>query len=775
MSRTSPRVWARDLGLGVRLALAGGPSGWIRTTLSAVGIALGVAVLLLATSIPQVMDGRSQRSDARATMGNEVSEPASDTLLVEDVWTEYHGEQIGGREIQPDAGEGTTATPPPGLSSFPRPGEIVLSPALERLLDSPDGALLAERLSQPRAGTIGDEGLLGSQELYFYLGADDLVAEERGTRIERFGDPVYVEEGLSPALVLLILVICVVLLMPVPIFITTAVRFGGERRDRRLAALRLVGADTMMSRRIAAGEAVVGAVLGLVLGVLLFLAVRPPLAGLSVANTSTFVGDIVPSPPLAVLVLLAVPVLAVGATLFAMRSIVVEPLGVVRQSRPRPRRLVWRLVPALLGLALLLPLLGGFSGTSDLAATQAVAGVALLLTGATALLPWLVERVTGRLQGGPVSWQLAVRRLQLSNGPAVRAISGITVAVAGATALYMLFDGVRADETEQTGADVTRAQLEVSLRDPGAAEVAGVADRVSRLAGVTATYPYVEGLVGYPGDAADVDRAAVSMLVAECSVLAELSAATDCVDGAVFRVPAPANWEEPMLVPGETVDLSESETESLLWTVPETVREIQPVASPTGWTYYGLLATPGALDGKSLEGGFARLLLTADLSDRDTVERVRNEVWAVPGGGEVWEITSSRVSEDLSRIQTGMLIGASGVMVLIAASMLVTTLEQLRERKQLLSALVALGTPRATLGASVLWQTALPVVVGLVLASGVGVLLGALLMSVVDLPLGSWLAFLPMAGVGAGVIGAVTLGSMPLLWRLMRPDGLRTE
>ncbi|MGH1551865.1 hypothetical protein ACRAWF_06070 [Streptomyces sp. L7] len=41
-------------------------------------------------------------------------------------------------------------------------------------------------------------------------------------------------------------------------FIAAAVRFGGERRDQRLAALRLVGADGRMARRIAGGEALAG-------------------------------------------------------------------------------------------------------------------------------------------------------------------------------------------------------------------------------------------------------------------------------------------------------------------------------------------------------------------------------------------------------------------------------------------------------------------------------------------------------------------------------------
>jgi hypothetical protein len=48
-------------------------------------------------------------------------------------------------------------------------------------------------------------------------------------------------------------------------------------------------------------------------------------------------------------------------------------------------------------------------------------------------------------------------------------------------------------------------------------------------------------------------------------------------------------------------------------------------------------------------------------------------------------------------------------------------------------------------------------------------------MATVDISVTDWLAFLPMTAVGVGVIALVTLASLPFLWRLMRPDGLRTE
>jgi hypothetical protein len=50
------------------------------------------------------------------------------------------------------------------------------------------------------------------------------------------------------------------------------------------------------------------------------------------------------------------------------------------------------------------------------------------------------------------------------------------------------------------------------------------------------------------------------------------------------------------------------------------------------------------------------------------------------------------------------------------------------------------------------------------------------LLAMVNEPVGfSWGSIAGMVAAGAGVVLAVTALSLPLLWRLMRPDGLRTE
>ncbi|MEU8966939.1 hypothetical protein AB0C89_35295, partial [Streptomyces sp. NPDC048491] len=55
----------RDLALGARFALAGGREGWTRTLLTAVGVGLGVALLLGTTALPGALNARNARDNAR--------------------------------------------------------------------------------------------------------------------------------------------------------------------------------------------------------------------------------------------------------------------------------------------------------------------------------------------------------------------------------------------------------------------------------------------------------------------------------------------------------------------------------------------------------------------------------------------------------------------------------------------------------------------------------------------------------------------------------------
>ncbi|MEV7787496.1 FtsX-like permease family protein [Streptomyces sp. NPDC088106] len=766
--------------MGLRFAFAGGREGWTRALLTAVGVGLGVALLLLTTALPGALEERHRREEARLnfTYGEQIKR-ADDTLMTADTNTEFGGRDIRGRLLEP---EGDKAPPPPGLREFPAPGDMLVSPALKELLGSADGEMLRERLPYDIVGTIGEQGLIGSQELAYYAGAENLaerIGDGQVGRIDSYGDPNPVQEQSDPVLMLLILVVFVVLLMPVAVFIAAAVRFGGERRDRRLAALRLVGSDGGMTRRIAAGEALGGALLGLVFGTGFFLAGREFAASVEVFRISVFPSYLNPSPLLALLVAVAVPAAAVLVTLLTLRGVVIEPLGVVRTARPARRRLWWRLLVPLAGVGMLAPMLGQGKENGEFNEYLVAGGVICLLVGVTALLPWIMETAVARLGSGSVSWQLAVRRLQLSSGAAARMVNGIAVAVAGAIALQMLFAGVESEYTKETGYDVTLAQVQINV--PEGTEMAAASAKLEKTKGVREVYPLSRGYSGDRPWSRNPERNA-ELTIGDCATLRKVAKLPSCTDGDVFTVRGGEFDTDTASLsrPGQKLYLETSaghmKTKEVVWTVPGTLKQADSIKDPTGTKRGGFLLTEGAMPADLAEAVRGQVYLALDDSVPNAVEHVRNAAAAIDPLADpmTWQVTER--SERYDTIRTGLFVGAAAVLALIGASLLVSQLEQLRERRKLLAALVAFGTRRRTLSLSVLWQTAIPIGLGLLLASVVGMTLGAVLLRMTAVQIRvDWPSLAQMNGIGAGVVLVVTLLSLPPLLRMMRPDGLRTE
>ncbi|MGC0329772.1 ABC-type lipoprotein release transport system permease subunit [Streptomyces sp. SAI-170] len=546
---------------------------------------------------------------------------------------------------------------------------------------------------------------------------------------------------------------------------------GGSRRCR------LVGSDSRMTRRVAAGEAMAGSLLGLVFGTGFFLLGRQWAGSVEVFHFSAFPSYLDPSPVLALLVAVAVPAAAVLVTQFALRGVVIEPLGVVRTARPARRRLWWRLLLPLAGLAMLYPMIGNGRDNGEFNQYLVTGGVLLLLVGVTALLPWVVEAVVARLGAGGVSWQLAVRRLQLSSGTAARMVNGIAVAVAGAIALQMLFAGVDDDYTQETGQDVSRVQMQVSV--PEGMPLAAARARFEATEGVQRVYGFSEG---YLGDRPDGPERMTPVTVGDCVSLRELAALPSCRDGDSFVLRGGEFDEDtPVMVKqGRTLYFEETSeerrAEPVAWPVPRDLEQARSIPDPNGIRRGGILLTPGALPSAAASFVPGQLYLRLDESVPDVREYVRNTAARMDPYAQPMTWVDTKQNNRFTAIRRGLFVGAACVLALIGLSLLVSQLEQLRERRKLLSSLVAFGTRRSTLSLSVLWQTAVPIALGLVLACVVGLTLGAVLLRMAAASVRvDWASVLAMTGIGAGVVLVVTLLSLPPLLRLMRPDGLRTE
>ncbi|NGN70062.1 ABC transporter permease, partial [Streptomyces sp. A7024] len=199
------------------------------------------------------------------------------------------------------------------------------------------------------------------------------------------------ESGLRPGVIAALLL----LLLTALAFLGQCARIGAAHRDRRLAALRLTGGTPRQVRRIAALETGLACLAGALLAVVVFLglwawaeAVQPDGRG----QQLTWPTDI-PLPLLPWLgTALCMPVLAVLATLFALRRVVAEPLAVSRRTvrrTPLKLALIFGLPPAVIVV--------GFGALQVMAGQQADGWIYPLFAALTGLIAAGVVLGTGAL------------------------------------------------------------------------------------------------------------------------------------------------------------------------------------------------------------------------------------------------------------------------------------------------------------------------------------------------------------------------------------------
>lgn len=759
---TRPRLICAvsDLALGVRLAVGGSRKSWVRLALQGLGIGMSVAVLILAASIPAAIGARDLREDAQQPSSR--VEPGAPVMLVENGSMPFRSDFVTGQYVRVlDPG----APAPPGVDRLPGDGEVVLSPRLAELLASPEGELLRPRFPQRVIGTIGQAGLVSPRDLHFYAG-DDKIQPTEGNRATRWGAG-YNTGGLAPILWLLTLVGGIVLLFPVLVFVGVSARLAAAQRDRRLAALRLVGASASRVRMIAAGEALIGAVAGLAAGFGLFFAIRPFVSGISLAQLSVFPSDLTPSLGLSLTVVVAVPVLAVATSLFAMRRTVIEPLGVVRQQKPVRRRLWWRLVPAAAGIALLASQFGKTSDTERPNQWPVVLGVVFLMFGIPVLLPWLVERVVFRLRGGSPALQLAVRRLQLDSGTAARVVGGVAVALAGTVTLQMILAGVEHEVVTKENRKLDRSVLSVSVTEPS--DAAGLADALAKGKGVRSVHDLVTATASL------TQRSYVQVSVGTCAALESVVSVPGCVDGKAYVVrDAGGGGQAPE--PGAVLwfgspDAPEARREQ--WTVPAVLDQAQGSRD-------GLYLTTAAAAGLDLDRlGRHEYQAVLDPAVPDAAEHARNAIAAY--SWRVWTLYQGedqvpQVERVFGLVRQALYAGATLTLLLAGASMLVMALEQVRERRRPLAVLAASGVPRGTLGRSLLWQNGVPLVLSTAVSVATGMGLGALSIKVSGAEVAfDWQGIGLVTAASMALVLAVTALTLPSLRRATGALGLRTE
>ncbi|MFG1841472.1 FtsX-like permease family protein [Micromonospora sp. NPDC049175] len=408
---------------GLRLAVAGGREALTRLLVIAAAVAIGSGLLLTTLAGVNAVNAQLTRY---ASMYPQASAGDADPLWWSTRFDYFHGKQIIRIDV---AATGATAPTPVGVPTTPGPGQFYASPALRDLLAAHPADQLGDRYPGRDLGTVGPAALTSPDTLLVIAGGtpDRVAALPNAKKVTSVGDT----PALPETTVNLILgVIAGGLLFPVLIFIGTATRLSAARREQRFAAMRLVGATPRQIAMVAAVEAAAAAVAGTAVGFALFYALRDPLAGIPFTGMPFFPSDMSLGLLDILLVALGVPAGAAVAAQVSLRRVRISPLGVTRRVTPRAPR-AYRLIPALLGVAVLFFAIGFKPETSDGQTAIFLPALLLIMAGLVLAGPWLTmvgARILARYANRPATL-IAARRLADNPKAGFRAISGIMLAL----------------------------------------------------------------------------------------------------------------------------------------------------------------------------------------------------------------------------------------------------------------------------------------------------------------------------------------------------------
>src|SRR4051812_46132710 len=129
----------RPLRFGAGLTLRSRGSIRLATVVTTCVMAVGVLLLLIVAAVPDALDHRAARGDARAPRYGSGAPAKALVGDGSDTWRGALIRRVSVVVLDPQV------VPPPGLDRLPGPGELVVSPALAAAVDSPDGAGLRAR------------------------------------------------------------------------------------------------------------------------------------------------------------------------------------------------------------------------------------------------------------------------------------------------------------------------------------------------------------------------------------------------------------------------------------------------------------------------------------------------------------------------------------------------------------------------------------------------------------------------------------------------------
>lgn len=736
----------RDFALA-RLIVAGDRSARRRLLGIVAGVMVGVAVFLLLTAAYQAFGERSRRSSWHTPI------TASPTALTPD--TELTAHTAGAASTLDHVGDRTvtvllvattedTSVKIPGSDVVPRPGQYLASPAMADLIASMPADQLAERYGR-QVGVLSEDAVEGPDSLVLVVGMEaPRLAAWQGSEQPQVVTGFVGHDYAAQAYRIVAAVGALAILAPVLLLIAIVTDLGAAQRAERFATLRLIGATPGRVARLAAAETAATSALGAVAGIVLYLALIPAAARLTIGSSRFFARDLLTSPLVMILTTVGVVGGATAVSWWRTRRASIGPLGASRERRERAPRPV-RLLPLLLGLAGLtaVRLAGGRLSTTALVTLligSFLSTMLGLLWAGPLLTCWAAR--AARRRARTAAQVMGLGRLVQHPRAAFRAVGGMVVALYAVTLFAVAITAAAGVPGVRTGPG--RLSPQALFTTPATADPAALDSVLGRLRAVPGVTTASLGYPQAPQQGQKGRGLRLVLPVEDARALGEAGA-----DSPTGWVSVDWGW-----VLGERADPA-------------------PAQAPQ---------TDGPSSG-SPSAASAPVLLVATDGGPGAVERARTAMVSAVGA----DLVSYPVSRyDIRAVQASATenqfaaLGYIGILIaagVSTASLAVSTVSSLLARRRVLGLLRLTGMPHAALRRVVAYETLLPVATVLALSIGAAAYTAWVLITGVSARSISWPAGSYYAVVGAclALVGVAVLASARAATRMVSGTAVRFE
>lgn len=730
-----------------------GRQSFARLGLTTVAVALGIVLVCYFTAGVNGLMGRVNglainTAAYQATRGVAEQKPIAGVEPLKVGGTQRgDASKWRGQSIQYYSMYGTAKSPQFAKLKTPRPGEYYLSKALaDAVAEYPEDNILARFGKNTKyLGVIPSEYVASPDTLMIVRGASAEEVAESDAFTKSQGQPSYFADvyrtdanglksdaKIDPVAVIVFGVGGTILLFPIVIFVSVATQLGAAQREKRYAALRLIGATKQQVGRILMLESLLASVVGVLIGLGAFWLLQAPLQDFKMDGMRFNPSDLALTGTQYALII----GLTLGLTMFVnwrrMRRAQISPLGVSRSVEKVKKLRAWRaLVPAL-GIAFF-AWLSSKPGRDWLAANKESALPSVLLMAALLLVMfglilaggWLTNKLSllAARWANNASMLIAGKRTAVHSRTIFRSVSGVVLALfAGSFYLTATsgIEGLNAQAIKDNGFSQLKRGTAIVIGRSLPGDMAEQLQQKSYITSVATIYPREDG---------DAIR---------CQDLAKYTEHT-CPNNARPDQFALLNFDAPVV---------------------KNVSLINDKVDMNGAKEY-LVTLKSDNDIEKL-----RTLVTAKANQYDLT-------YAVSGTDSKKPHINPTIREFADLAYVGI-----GVTLFVAvASLIVSTIGGLMERRRSLYTLRLGGMRLAQLKRLVMVESVAPLLITSLLSCGIGVWTGAVFTKMFSTTLKPVLTPTYFAIVGLGLLTAI-IGIyliLPMVDKLTRAEANQTE